>query len=225
MCKALAHARKRLACRRVDGQNASFAVSRHVYGGLGPLIGGTVGVLVVCSLLFFRSVFVAIRLVITMAWTVAASFTVSVLVFTAPTRLDSDYMPALHWFVPVVGFTLMTAITLDYDGFVVSRVIEERLKPGVSDQIAVIRAVDATGSVISFAGIIMTIAFGSLVLSSMLLLRQFAVVIAVSVLLDTFLVRPIFVPALLAVASRWAWWPRQMPSVDDSPEPFGVNLD
>jgi len=197
--------------------SASFAVSRHVYGAAAGMVASVAATLAVCSLVFFRSVFVSLRLLLTMAWTLVVSFGVAVLCFIVPaTRVDDTYMPDFHWFVPVLGFALVTAITLDYDGFVLSRVVEERQRPGTTDAAAVVRAVAVTGSVITFAGAIMCVAFGSLVLSDMLLLRQFAVVIAVSVLLDTFVVRPIFVPALIGTAGRWAWWPRRMPGPTDS---------
>lgn len=86
--------------------------------------------------------------------------------------------------------------------------IDEHKQLGYSDSVSVILAVERTGSVISTAGLIMSCAFGGLMLSQTLILAQFGFVLCFGVLLDTFLLRTVLVPAVLTLAGPTvAWWP------------------
>ncbi len=86
-----------------------------------------------------------------------------------------------------------------------SRVREESLGRPLRQGI---RAASArTGTVITSAGLILAGTFGALVTSPLQLLFQVGVVVALGVLIDTFLVRSVLVPALTAFIGEWAWWP------------------
>ena len=64
-----------------------------------------------------------------------------------------------------------------------------------------------TGSVITSAGLILAGTFGSMATASLMILFQVGVAVAIGVLIDTFLVRSILVPAITTLAGDWAWWP------------------
>lgn len=64
---------------------------------------------------------------------------------------------------------------------------------------------------ISGAGVIMALAFTGLLFSDKLVFQQFGLLLIVSVLFDTFVVRTVLVPALMLIAEDFNWWPRQMP--------------
>ena len=68
-----------------------------------------------------------------------------------------------------------------------------------------------SGNVITAAGLIMSIAFCGLLLNTTALLNQMATVLVTSVLLDTFVVRTILVPAILSLGGWLNWWPTAMP--------------
>ena len=103
------------------------------------------------------------------------------------------------WKVCLFAFVLLVAIGQDYNLFLVSRLFEERrlMPPGR----AVMRGVARTGVVISNCGLIMAVTFGSLCTSPLILLRQVGLALALGILLDTFIVRPLAVPAFQLL--RW----------------------
>jgi uncharacterized membrane protein YdfJ with MMPL/SSD domain len=104
---------------------------------------------------------------------------------------------------------------MDYDIFLVSRVREFR-QLGWSDRASVCLAVEATGGVITAAGLIMCVSFCGLLIPKTVVLNQYGFTLFIGVAFDTFLMRPIIVPAIIAilgsVSSRQLnWYPSKMP--------------
>jgi uncharacterized membrane protein YdfJ with MMPL/SSD domain len=145
------------------------------------------------------------------AYTVAAAMGAGVVAFQAPGVRDiwAGGVGAINWMVPIFSFSLLCALALDYDIFIMTRVVEYK-QLGFTDRAAIIKAVWRTGRIISFAGLVMFFAFGAMMLSNVVMLNQFGFIAATSVLVDTFVIRPLFVPALMAVVpGRGVWWPRR----------------
>eukprot|EP00757_Euglenozoa_sp_SAG-D1_P015937 gene15937-4817_t len=117
---------------------------------------------------------------------------------------------AIFWVVPVQSFSIICGLALDYDVFLLTRIIEYRQK-GFMDQAALTKAVYRTGRIISFAGVIMAIAFLSLGVSHITLLNEAGAILGVSVLVDTFVIRTILVPAFMSLKPSLNWWPRKLP--------------
>lgn len=176
-------------------------------------VGLTFGMIFLVIAVSFRSLVIPLRLLLTVGYTLAWSYGAAVLVFQSGLF---DFIPALRgidglcWDVPVVAFFMVSALALDYDVFLLTSVVEHRRR-GYTDRAAVVKSVHATGKIISYAGVIMAVALASLLFSSVANLAMLGVQILVAVLLDTFLVRPVFVPALMAVAEHWTWWPSRPP--------------
>lgn len=193
------------------GPNADqFAMMQDAMSHFPLIVCITVGVMVFSVIVVFGSIFLALRMVLTVGFTICCAFAVGTLLYCInfSDSEDTRSVRAFNWLVPIVGFSIMTAITLDYDSFLMNRMLELRNR-GFTNQAATCKAVHQTGKVISYAGVIMAVAFGSLLLSHSPVLQQFGLVVTVSVLLDAFVVRPIFVPALLSVIPRFLWWPRK----------------
>ena len=102
---------------------------------------------------------------------------------------------------------------MDYDIFLSLRVIEFRNR-GFSDEEAIKLGFSYTASTITVAGLIMLIAFGSLLISTQQILDEFGFFIGVSVLIDTFLVRTLIVPCVMLSLGPRNWWPRKMCAVN-----------
>jgi RND superfamily putative drug exporter len=102
-------------------------------------------------------------------------------------------------------FLFLVALGVDYNIFLMARVREETLRIGTL--LGVIRALATTGSVITSAGVVLAGTFAALASLPLIGFTQLGFIIAFGVLLDTFLVRTILVPALVLELGRRVWWP------------------
>ncbi|MFM5903713.1 MAG: MMPL family transporter, partial [Microbacteriaceae bacterium] len=89
--------------------------------------------------------------------------------------------------------------------FLVSRAQEEAVKHGTRE--GMVRALSATGGVITSAGILLAAVFAVLGVLPLVALAQIGVIVCIGVLLDTLLVRTVIVPALAFMAGEKFWWP------------------
>jgi RND superfamily putative drug exporter len=110
----------------------------------------------------------------------------------------------LHWSVPGLAFVVLVAVGADYNMLLASRLREES---SVGVRSGVIRTVRSTGGVITAAGLIFAASMFGLLFSSIGVVVQGGFVIGVGILVDTFLVRTITVPAIAALLGRASWWP------------------
>jgi len=102
--------------------------------------------------------------------------------------------------IPLYTFVFLVALGVDYSIMLMSRLKEERKQH--DEQQAIARAVEKTGGVISSAGLILAATFAVLISQPVMELKLFGFAVAVGVLLDTFIVRPLLLPALLTITSR-----------------------
>ena len=112
--------------------------------------------------------------------------------------------------IPLVIFVLLVALGADYNIFLTSRIWEEAAKGGDVRE-GVRRASAFTGGVITSAGLILAGTFAALMLSTLQSMFQIGAAVALGVLLDTFVVRALLVPAIAALLGRWNWWPARRP--------------
>merc|ERR1712232_306515 len=112
--------------------------------------------------------------------------------------------------IPVVSFALTIALSLDYDLFVVIRIADYRFA-GYDIRGSIVRALHETGPVVTGAGLIMAYTFGGNLLAESTTLNQGGWILASAVLIDTFIIRIILVPALMSLADGAAWWPSKPP--------------
>lgn len=110
----------------------------------------------------------------------------------------------LHWSVPGLTFIILVAVGADYNLLLISRLRDES-PHGVRS--GVIRTVASTGGVITAAGLIFAASMFSLLFSSISTLVQAGFLVGIGILLDTFVVRTITVPAIAALVGRANWWP------------------
>jgi RND superfamily putative drug exporter len=164
------------------------------------IIPVVLGIILVILVLLLRSVLLPLLLVATVGLNFAATLGVSALVFQhllGFSGTDSS--------VPLYGFVFLVALGVDYNIFLMTRVREESLRHGTRE--GVLRGLQATGGVITSAGVVLAATFAALVVIPLAFLVQIAFIVAFGVLLDTLVVRSLLVPAIVRDAGPVVWWP------------------
>ncbi len=110
----------------------------------------------------------------------------------------------IYWNVPATAFIVLVAVGADYNLLLITRIREEShygIRSGI------IRAVRSTGGVITSAGIIFAGSMFGLLFGSLSTMVQTGFIIGMGLLIDTFVVRTITVPAMASLIGRANWWP------------------
>jgi RND superfamily putative drug exporter len=160
-------------------------------------------VILVILMLLLRSVLAPVLLVLTTVLSFGTAMGVSALVFN-----EVLGFPGADPAVPLFGFVFLVALGIDYNIFLMTRVREESLVHGTRE--GVLRGLAITGGVITSAGLVLAATFTALSVIPVLFLVQLAFIVAFGVLLDTFVVRSLLVPALAYDLGRAIWWPSRL---------------
>ncbi|GAA2061882.1 MMPL family transporter [Williamsia deligens] len=113
--------------------------------------------------------------------------------------------PALDNNTVLFSVLFLVALGVDYTIFLVTRAREESAQHRVPE--AMTRAVSATGGVITSAGIVLAAVFAVLGVLPLITLTQLGIIVGLGILLDTFLVRTVMVPAVFTLVGERIWWP------------------
>ena len=116
--------------------------------------------------------------------------------------------PALDDGVPLFAFLFLVALGVDYTIFLVTRAREENANHGTRE--SMVRAVSATGAVITSAGVVLAAVFAVLGVLPLIVLTQLGIVVGLGIPLDTFLVRTVVIPALWSIVGPKVWWPSKL---------------
>ena len=172
-------------------------------------------VVLIVLMLLLRSIAAPLLLIGTVVLSYAATLGVSALVFNHLLGF-----PGADPSVPLFGFVFLVALGVDYNIFLMTRVREESLKLGTRP--GIVRGVQATGGVITAAGIVLAATFSALQVIPILFLVQISFIVAFGVLLDTILVRSLLVPALSYDLGRRIWWPSKLAKAEQPEEQPGA---
>ncbi|MFI5458343.1 MAG: MMPL family transporter, partial [Isosphaerales bacterium] len=158
----------------------------------------TVGVYAILVVLLRRPG-ICLYLIATVVLGYLASLGLTDLLFRALHRGPAPWA-GLDWTVAFFLFVILVAVGEDYNIFLMARVMEEERTHGTTEGTR--RAVAHTGGIISSCGLIMAGTFGSMLTGSLTSLRELGFALGLGILLDTFLVRPILVPAFVILVER-----------------------
>ncbi|PBA33812.1 MULTISPECIES: RND family transporter [Mycobacterium] len=112
----------------------------------------------------------------------------------------------IAWPVPLLAFIILVAVGADYNMLLISRLREESAR---NIRVGVLRTVANTGSVITSAGIIFAASMFGLMVGSVDIMIQTGLIIGCGLLLDTFVVRTLTVPAIATLLREASWWPQR----------------
>jgi RND superfamily putative drug exporter len=118
------------------------------------------------------------------------------------------HFPGMDPALPLFAFIFLVALGIDYNIFLMARVREEALKHGTRD--GTIRGLAVTGAVITSAGLVLAGTFAVLGVLPLVFLTEIGFTIAVGILIDTFIVRSLLVPAITLKIGDNVWWPSQL---------------
>jgi RND superfamily putative drug exporter len=107
--------------------------------------------------------------------------------------------------IPVLLFCVAFGLSMDYEVFVLSRIIE-RHRQGADLHTAVVEGLSHSGRVISAAAAILSVSFLAMLVSGVSFIQFFGLCAALAIILDALLVRPVLVPAFMRLLGRWNWW-------------------
>lgn len=160
-------------------------------------------VIMLILMLLLRSILAPVLLILTTVLSFGTAMGVAALVFNG--LFD---FPGADPAVPLYGFVFLVALGIDYNIFLMTRVREESIKHGTRQ--GVLRGLTITGGVITSAGLVLAATFAALAVIPILFLAQLAFIVAFGVLLDTFVVRTLLVPALAYDFGKAIWWPSKL---------------
>ena len=183
---------------------------------MGLVVGGTL----LALLGGFRSLFAAVKAVLLNLISVAASFGALVLVFQDG---HGSGVLGVHGgtgsvfpLVPIVAFAIVFGLSMDYEVFLVARVLEAR-RCGLSEADAIPEGLARTAGLITSAAAIMIVVFAAFTFGNFLVVKMIGFTLAVAVFIDATLVRIVIGPALLRIAGDWNWWPGGLATARKTP--------
>ncbi len=161
-------------------------------------------------LIGLRSLFAAVKAILLNLLSVGASFGALVVVFQEGhgSKLFGLDGPtgSVYPIVPILSFAIVFGLSMDYEVFLVTRVLEER-RGGLSERSAVIEGLARTAGLITSAAAIMIAVFAAFTVGKFLVIQMLGFTLAVAVFIDATAVRMVVGPALLQLAGDWNWWP------------------
>ncbi|HPX37635.1 MAG TPA: RND family transporter [Mycobacterium sp.] len=183
----------------MNGLTATLRDTRdYYYQDLKLIILTTILVVLSILIVLLRALVAPLYLIVSVVFSYLSALGMGVLLFQGILKQE------LHWSVPGLTFIILVAVGADYNLLLISRIRDESphgIKSGV------IRTVSQTGGVITAAGLIFAASMVGLQFSSITTLAQIGFIIAAGILLDTFLVRTITVPATATLVGKANWWP------------------
>ncbi len=158
--------------------------------------------------LVLRSLVAPLYLIASVGVSYLAALGLSVLIF-----IKLGHSGGLVFFMPFLMFIFLLALGEDYNILMMTRIREEAHKLPLRQAVA--KAIGATGTTITSAGlvlagsfIVLTIAAGSGSGASQV--RDIGLGLALGILMDTFLVRTLLVPSTVVLLGKWNWWPSKL---------------
>jgi putative drug exporter of the RND superfamily len=192
----------------IVGDHVALVMALVVWGTLLALLCG------------FRSLFAAVKAIALNLLSVAASFGALVLVFQDGHGSSFLGVPggtgSVFPLVPIVAFAIVFGLSMDYEVFLVARVLEAR-RSGLSEVDAIPEGLARTAGLITSAAAIMIVVFAAFTFGNFLVVKMIGFTLAVAVFIDATLVRIVIGPALLRIAGDWNWWPGGLATARNAP--------
>jgi RND superfamily putative drug exporter len=193
----------------VGGRTAStIDVSNKINSRLPIFFVTVIGLSFIVLVVIFRSVIVPLKAAAMNLLSIGASYGALVAVFqwgwlSGPLGIHTT--GPIEVFLPMMMFAILFGLSMDYEVFLVSRILEEHAS-GIENSRAVALGLSSTARVITSAALIMIAVFGSFVLGDERVIKEFGLGLAVAIFLDASVVRLMLVPAVMELMGELNWW-------------------
>jgi len=193
----------------VGGQTAAFDdVATRIFDRMPLFLLAVIGITFVLLSMAFRSVVVALKASITTLMSAFASFGILVAVFQwgwLQGIIGLDREGPIESFLPVIVFSILFGLSMDYEVFLVSRIREEYTS-GAAARPAITRGVAAIGRVVVAAALIMSVVFLAFLLGEDRIIKEFGLALGMAILIDAFVIRLVMVPAVMHLMDERMWY-------------------
>jgi uncharacterized membrane protein YdfJ with MMPL/SSD domain len=192
----------------VSGDAAyTLDVANFYAGGMPRVFVFVLGLSFLLLLVAFRSVVIPIKAILLNLLSTGAAYGVMVLVFQEGWFADALVVKpgAIEAFVPVIIFTILFGLSMDYHVFILTRIKEARDR-GLGSEAAVARGIAITSGTVTSAAAIMVAVFAVFVTLQLYVIKQLGLGLAVAVLVDATVIRTVLLPATMRLLGDWNWW-------------------
>lgn len=179
-----------------------------LYGQFPLLVGLVMLVTYLVLLLFFHSLLLPLKAILMNLVAIGAAYGVMVMVFqwgVVDDLFGFEHPGRLTMFPPILLFSVLFGLSTDYEVFLLSRV-KERFDATRDNEKSVAEGLELTAGIITAAGLIMVIIYGSFALAEVLVVKELGVGQAVAVFLDSTIIRVMLVPASMRLMGSLNWW-------------------
>jgi RND superfamily putative drug exporter len=193
----------------VGGRTATtLDLNESVADRLPYLIGGVVLVSLLLLLVAFRSPVIALTAAVMNLLSVGAAYGVLALFLEGGWLgglIGIDSPAPVAGYVPVIMFTLLFGLSMDYEVFLISRMREAWVRTH-DNSASILAGLAGTGRVITAAAAIMIVVFAAMIAMDNVVMKSFGVGMVAAILIDATIVRMLLVPAVMQLLGRRNWW-------------------
>ncbi|MDJ0582245.1 MMPL family transporter [Crocosphaera sp.] len=174
-----------------------------------PLVLATMMIVTFIALtILFQSVILPIKAIFLNLMSISASFGALIFVFQQgnfKSFLNFTPVGYIDILLPIVMFCILFGLSMDYEVFLLTRMKEAYDKTG-NNHGSIVEGLEKTGRIITSAALLMFIVTGAFAFSDLIFIKALGLGIAISVVLDSTLIRAVLVPASMKLMGKWNWW-------------------
>ncbi|SDJ68800.1 MMPL family transporter [Salimicrobium halophilum] len=154
-------------------------------------------------MLAFRSILIPIKAILMNILGLASTFGILVWLFQGGHLGLNEADIAL--ILPVIVFSLVFGLSMDYEVFLISRIREFYLESG-DNEFSTVEGVANTSKIITSAALIMIVITGAFAFTGVVPVKQIGIGIAIAIFIDATIIRLLLVPSLMKLFGGWNWW-------------------
>ncbi|WP_144510683.1 MMPL family transporter [Bacillus sp. FJAT-22090] len=174
-----------------------------IFNKVGVLLAIILGSTFIILMIAFRSILIPLKAIIMNV--IGLSSTFGILVYIFQYGHFGIEKTTIALIIPVIVFSLVFGLSMDYEVFLISRIQEEYSK-SLNNTAATIDGLTSTSKIITSAALIMIVITGAFAFTDVMPVKQIGIGIAIAVAIDASIIRLLLVPSLMKLFGKWNWW-------------------